>query len=324
MSAAARSSYGKEAWAVALLSMVKKVWLLPILMWSMALRMLRCFFCDGTEFDAQIIGVDEVADLAVLKVPTRVGEPLPEAPLGSSRSVELGDWVIAVGNPFGLDNTISLGIISNLHRTATEVGISGKLFDLFQTDCAINPGSSGGPLVNEFGEVIGINTAIRADAEGIAFAIPIDNVKHVIQALSEGSKIRHPYLGIEVSNSPDIDSKNTNDALTVVRKHRGAFVWKVFPDSPAVVAGLQPNDIIWELGGETILNVFHLQRLIQISSIGQVLQMKVWRDDKHLDLAVTVSELYSSYLKKAHAVELDQSITISGDFGRGNRRKIMV
>ncbi|MEO1691841.1 MAG: trypsin-like peptidase domain-containing protein, partial [Cyanobacteria bacterium J06631_6] len=128
---------------------------------------------DGREFEGVVKGTDDVTDLAVVEIQNSTGD-LPIAPLGNSSDIQVGDWAIAVGNPVGLNNTVTLGIISTLTRSSAQVGIPDKRIDFLQTDAAINPGNSGGPLLNERGEVIGINTAIRPDANGIGFAIPID------------------------------------------------------------------------------------------------------------------------------------------------------
>ena len=179
---------------------------------------MRVTFTDGRTFEARLLGSDDVTDLALLAiVPPRAplapagadsadaaavsaaiaALALPQAPLGDSRGLEVGDWVVAVGNPVGLDSSVTLGIVSALRRSAAEVGIPDKRLDFIQTDAAINPGNSGGPLVNEFGEVVGISTAIRADAEGIGFAIPVNTAKGVAAALAAGRPVQHPYLGIQ-------------------------------------------------------------------------------------------------------------------------------
>ena len=152
---------------------------------------------DGREFEGVVKGKDEVTDLAVVKIDTS-GVDLPIAPLGNSESVRVGDWAIAVGNPVGLNNTVTLGIISTLTRSSAQVGIPDKRIDFLQTDAAINPGNSGGPLLNEQGEVIGINTAIRPDANGIGFAIPIDKARAIANTLAAGKQVPHPYIGVQM------------------------------------------------------------------------------------------------------------------------------
>ena len=150
---------------------------------------------DGRTFKGEVRGVDEPSDLAVVKIK---GKNLPIAPLGDSSKLQVGDWAIAVGNPLGLDNTVTLGIISTLNRSSAQAGIPDMRLDFIQTDTAINPGNSGGPLLNDRGEVIGINTAIRAGAEGIGFAIPIDKAKAIKDQLARGETIPHPYIGIQM------------------------------------------------------------------------------------------------------------------------------
>jgi S1-C subfamily serine protease len=162
---------------------------------------------DGRSFEAVVEGVDEVTDLAVVKIDGNGGEPLPIAALGNSDRVGVGDWAIAVGNPLGLDNTVTLGIVSTLKRSSSSVGIPGKRLEFIQTDAAINPGNSGGPLVNQRGEVIGINTAIRADAMGIGFAIPINKAKEIKDRLARGETIAHPYIGVQIADlTPELAS----------------------------------------------------------------------------------------------------------------------
>jgi S1-C subfamily serine protease len=177
---------------------------------------------EGRTLPGKVRGMDEPSDLAVIKIE---GQNFPVAPLGQSKTVQVGDWAIAVGNPFGLDNTVTLGIISTLRRSSAEVGIPDKRLNFMQTDAAINPGNSGGPLLNAEGEVIGINTAIRAEAVGIGFAIPIDTAKAIQSALARGEKIPHPYLGIRMLTlTPDVAkalNRDSNQTRTIPEmKHR--------------------------------------------------------------------------------------------------------
>ncbi|EGJ35707.1 trypsin-like serine protease, partial [Moorena producens 3L] len=151
---------------------------------------------DGRKFNGQVKGVDEFTDLAVVKIN---GTSLPIVSLGDSSQVQVGDWAIAVGNPLGLDNTVTLGIVSTIGRSSAQAGIPDKRLDFIQTDAAINPGNSGGPLLNATGEVIGINTAIRANAMGIGFAIPINKVKEISNKLAQGQKVVHPYIGVRMT-----------------------------------------------------------------------------------------------------------------------------
>ncbi|MEB3175494.1 MAG: trypsin-like peptidase domain-containing protein, partial [Cyanobacteriota bacterium] len=166
---------------------------------------------DGRIFDGEVRGADEVTDLAVVKINSQ-GAQLPVAALGDSSRVKVGDWAIAVGNPVGLDNTVTLGIISTIGRSAAKAGIPDKRVEFIQTDAAINPGNSGGPLLNAKGEVVGINTAIRADAMGIGFAIPINRAKTLQQTLAAGQKVPHPYIGVQMVNlTPELARQNNQD-----------------------------------------------------------------------------------------------------------------
>lgn len=246
---------------------------------------------DGRKLKGEVRGVDEPSDLAVVKIN---GRNLPVAPLGNSKDLQVGDWAIAVGNPLGLDNTVTLGIISTLNRSSSQVGIPDKRLDFIQTDAAINPGNSGGPLVNEQGEVIGINTAIRADAQGIGFAIPIDKAKLVQDTLARGGKISHPYIGIRmVTLTPELakQSKNDPNATIIVPEIDGALVMQVLPNSPAAVAGLRRGDVITQVDGQAVTTAEQLQDLVEQSGINQPLQITVQRGDQTQQVTVRPGEL---------------------------------
>jgi S1-C subfamily serine protease len=253
----------------------------------------RVRLTDGRDFEGVVKGVDRVTDLAVVAIKPR-GEVLPVAPLGDSSGIRVGDWAIAIGNPFGLDNTVTLGIISTLRRPSSEVGISDKRIDFIQTDAAINPGNSGGPLVNGRGQVIGINTAIRADANGIGFAIPIDKAKSIQATLLKDGKVAHPYLGIQmVTLTPELakeENRSPNADLTLPEIN-GAFISGVLPNSPAAAAGLRRGDVIIQLEGEAIRTASQLQRLVDRSNIGQSLQVKVRRGQQIQQFNVRTAEL---------------------------------
>ena len=194
----------------------------------------------------------------------------------------------------GLDNTVTLGIISTLKRSSSQVGIPDKRLDFIQTDAAINPGNSGGPLLNERGEVIGINTAIRAEAEGIGFAIPIDTAKAIKDQLARGEKIPHPYIGIRmVDLTPEIAreiNRNSNAAITVP-EIRGVLVVQVMPNSPAMVAGLRRGDVIVTIDGRAVTKADRLQDIISESSIGRKLRLKIQRGKQIQQLSVYPEEL---------------------------------
>ena len=256
----------------------------------------RVTFTDGRTYIADVKGVDQTADIALLKLNLRPSHVLPRCDIGDSDEVDVGDWAVAVGNPFGLDNSVALGIISNLARTSTELGIpERRSVEFFQTDCAINPGNSGGPLVNEFSEVIAINAAIRRDADGIGFAIPINTVRQVAEALSRGEIIARPYLGIEMatllegekspssssasSSSPISSDANATDTTTKNPPREGALIVKVSNASPAKLAGVRVGDVIIDCNGEAIVDANQVRQIAREADPGKVLSIVVWRVD---------------------------------------------
>ena len=195
---------------------------------------------NGKKLNAKLIGQDFFTDLAVLKIEGK--GPWPKAPLGDSTKIKVGDWAIAVGNPFGLENTVTLGIISNLNRNVTQLGIYDKKLELIQTDAAINPGNSGGPLLNSNGEVIGINTLIRSGpGAGLSFAIPINKAKEIAFQLINNGKVIHPMIGISL-----IDESNPKTNNISVK------VGYVVPNSPAERSGFMINDIIIKVNNKDI------------------------------------------------------------------------
>ena len=247
---------------------------------------------DGRTFKGKVQGIDEVTDLAVVKI--NAGNDLPVAPLGSSRNVQVGDWAIAVGNPLGFDNTVTLGIVSTLKRSSAQVGISDKRLDFIQTDAAINPGNSGGPLLNGLGEVIGINTAIRADAMGIGFAIPIDKAKAIATQLQRNGKVAHPYLGVQmVTLTPELAKQNNSDpnSMLMIPEVKGVLVLRVVPNSPAAIAGIRRGDVIVQIDNKAITSAEQLQSIVEDSTLGQALQVKIQRGNQTQILSVRTAEL---------------------------------
>lgn len=247
---------------------------------------------DGRIFSGEVRGTDELMDLAVVKIdPDR--QDLPVIALGDSEQVQMGDWAIAVGNPLGLNNTVTLGIVSNLNRSSSEIGILDKRLDFIQTDAAINPGNSGGPLLNKAGEVIGINTAIQAQSQGIGFAIPINTVKAVQQILVEGKSVPHPFLGIHMASlTPELARENNRQSNTSLRlpEVKGVLVIQVLPNTPAA-ASLRPGDVIIEIKGQMITSAEQLQQVIDKSQVGQVVQLKVRRENQTVSLSVRIGNL---------------------------------
>ena len=236
---------------------------------------------DGREFKAKVIGRDTKTDLALIKI-SSFFENLPVLKLGDSDKIRVGDWVIAVGNPFGLEHTVTQGIIS---ATGRVIG-SGPYDNFLQTDAPINPGNSGGPLVNLKGEVIGINTAIIASGQGIGFAIPSDMAKNVISQIREKGKVIRGWIGVSVQTiTPDMVEafglKNTN----------GALVAEVIPGGPADSAGIKRGDVIISFDGKTINKMSDLPFTVAETSVGKTVPVKVIRDKKELSLNVNVREM---------------------------------
>lgn len=248
---------------------------------------------DGREFEGEVKGTDEVTDLAVVKINPQ-GADLPVAVLGNSSQVQVGDWAIAVGNPVGLNNTVTLGIISTLTRSSAQVGIPDKRIDFLQTDAAINPGNSGGPLLNERGEVIGINTAIRPDANGIGFAIPIDKAKSIKDTLAAGQQIPHPYIGVQmITLTPELAKQNNQDPNSsfLVPEVTGVLVMRVLPNTPAEAAGIRRGDVILAVNDQQITDAGQLQSLVENSGLNSNLQLKLQRGDRTLKLRVMTAQL---------------------------------
>jgi S1-C subfamily serine protease len=246
---------------------------------------------DGRTLNGEVKGVDSVTDLAVVKVED---ENLPMINLGDSGNLEVGDWAIAVGNPLGLNNTVTLGIVSTLDRSSAQAGIPDKRLDFIQTDAAINPGNSGGPLLNENGEVIGINTAIRNGAEGIGFAIPINIAKRIYPQLARGENIVHPYLGVQMIDlTPDLAKENNEDinAPMQLPEINGVLVVQILPNTPAAKGGLRRGDVIIEFNGETVTQAEKLQGLVENSSVDQAVTIKIKRGNQNQTLSINLGNL---------------------------------
>ena len=248
---------------------------------------------DGRSFEGEVKGTDEVTDLAVVKIDPK-NESIPVAPLGDSGSVQVGDWAIAVGNPVGLNNTVTLGIISTLERSSAQAGIPDKRVDFLQTDAAINPGNSGGPLLNADGEVIGINTAIRRDAMGIGFAIPINKAKDLEPTLAPGKEVPHPFIGIRmVSLTPEMAKENNADpnSIVLLPEVNGALVLGVVPGSPAETAGLRRGDVITKINGKAIANAQQLQETVEQSGVDASLKVELRRGDRTSELTLRTAQM---------------------------------
>jgi S1-C subfamily serine protease len=251
---------------------------------------------DGRTFAGEVRGADDLTDLAVVKV-NASGGSLPVARLGDSSQVQVGDWAIAVGNPLGLDNTVTLGIVSTLNRSSAMVGIPDKRLDFIQTDAAINPGNSGGPLLNDRGEVIGINTAIRANANGIGFAIPINTAKDIASKLAQGESIVHPYIGVQIATlTPSLAKQNNEspNATVMLPEVNGVLVMGIVPNSPAAAAGLRRGDVITAIDGTSMTSADQLQAWVDQASVGQSLRVTIQRGDRTQQISVRTAALPSS------------------------------
>jgi S1-C subfamily serine protease len=220
------------------------------------------------------VWTDPESDIAVLLVE---GDNLPTTPLGDSDAAHVGQWVLAFGSPFGLNQTMTHGIISARDRSEVSLGSTIRIKDFLQTDAAINPGSSGGPLVNLDGEVIGINTAIASQSgssSGVSFSIPINLVKRIALQLLEKGVVSRGYLGLQLSKSYE-----AADAIRLgLNRTQGALVERVYPETPAAKAGLRPGDVVLEVDRVVIRNDNHFIGLISNLPSGQRIRMRVWRD----------------------------------------------
>ena len=243
---------------------------------------------DGEQRDGQVIGTDPVTDLALVRLEGR--NPPPSAPLGDSEALQVGDWAIALGTPYGLEKTVTLGIVSSLHRNINSLGFSDKRLDLIQTDAAINPGNSGGPLVNAAGEVIGINTLVRSGpGAGLGFAIPINLARGVVDQLLDQGEVVHPYIGLQLIPLTARIAKEHNrdpNALVQLPQRNGALVQSVLPDSPAERGGLHRGDLVVAVGDKPITDPQGLLAVVDQSPLGVSLELKVIRNDHELNLAV--------------------------------------
>ena len=235
---------------------------------------------DGRRVEGKVVGSDSVTDLAVVRL-SGPG-PWPVAALGDSDALQVGEWVIAVGNPFGLDQTVTLGIVSNLNRNAAALGITDKRLQLIQTDAAINPGNSGGPLLNADGEVIGINTLVRSGpGAGLGFAIPVNQARSVAQQLVTSGKVSHAMVGVALE-----PVRNGEGAASA-----GAKVRSVMPGGPAARAGVRAGDVVVAAAGQPVADPAALIQVVSRHGVGRPLLLELDRDGQRLEVRVTPVEL---------------------------------
>ena len=243
---------------------------------------------DGTNREGQVLGTDSITDLALVKIDNQ--QDSSYAPLGDSEELEVGDWAIALGTPYGLEKTVTLGIVSSLHRDINALGFSDKRLDLIQTDAAINPGNSGGPLINSNGQVIGINTLVRSGpGAGLGFAIPINLAKNVSEQLLENGEVIHPYLGVQlISLNPKIAKEHNEDpnALVQLPERSGALIQSVIPNSPAEKAGLRRGDLVIAAENILIEEPKTLLDEVEKAQIGKIFLLNVLRDNKEIKVNI--------------------------------------
>jgi len=266
---------------------------------------------DGEVYEAKVVGRDQLTDSALIKLTQMPKHPLQEAKLGDSTQMAPGDWVMAIGNPFGLSHTISVGVVSAVGRPLPVADLRTQ--DVIQTDAAINPGNSGGPLLNLRGEVIGVNTAIFTNGQaqtniGIGFAVPIKAVRDILPQLEAGKVVRG-RIGVIVRDVP-------RDALAEfgLKERRGAMVTSVPANGPGAKAGIEPGDIILEVNGKAVPGRNALVEMIMATKPGTTVPLRVLRDKAEKSLSVTVEELDLEAESGGASQELQQEET-GGGFG---------
>ena len=245
---------------------------------------IRVVFADERELDGQIVGVDSATDIAVIRVEPFEG--MQSLALGDSDHVRVGDWTVAVGNPFGLSSTVTAGILSARSRRDIPVGGGVRYVDFLQTDTSINPGNSGGPLLDMGGRVIGINTAVNREGQGIAFAIPINMVREVLPQLISGGRVQRSWLGVFIERIDDdvalamaLDSAN------------GALITRTVPGGPAAIAGLRAGDVIREFGDTAIESPDDLKWVASTAGVGETVAVRLIRGGDLATVEVVMGEL---------------------------------
>lgn len=242
---------------------------------------------DGRTIAGKVKGIDRVTDVAVIEIDQK---NLPSIQIGNSERIKPGEWAIAIGNPLGLDNTVTAGIISATGRTSAEIGAADKRVNYIQTDAAINPGNSGGPLLNANGQVIGVNTAILRGTQGLGFAIPINTAMRIANQLIATGKVEHPFLGVQMINlTPELKQEINSDpnANFKIDIDQGTLIARVVRNSPAANAGIKSGDIIESVNGKVVKNSNEVQQAVETTKIGTSVQVRVRRNGKTIDLNVT-------------------------------------
>ena len=236
---------------------------------------------DGRQFPASIKGYDEATDIALLEI-APAGASLPVADLGDSDSLRVGEWVIAIGNPLGLDHTVTLGILSAKGRT----GFGGQFDDFLQTDAAINPGNSGGPLLNAQGKIVGINTLVLERTQGLSFAIPINTLRSIMPQLIERGRVARGFLGVETR---DIDA-DIRGSLKLAPDTKGVLVIRAERATPAARAGLRKDDLITSVDGQPINSYVQFNRIVAAKPPGTKVAIRILRDGREYTLNAEIGE----------------------------------
>ncbi|PZO59612.1 MAG: serine protease [Phormidesmis priestleyi] len=241
---------------------------------------------DGRELRGEVIGEDPLTDVAVIKVDAN---NLPTVIIGNSDALRPGEWAIAIGNPLGLDNTVTAGIISATGRTSAQIRVPDKRVQFIQTDAAINPGNSGGPLLNERGEVIGVNTAIIGNAQGLGFAIPINQARAIADQLVANGRVEHAYLGIQMrSLTPALRDEINADPSAGLRLQAdsGVVILGIARNAPAAQGGLRLGDVVVSMNGQPITDADTVQRVVESTAVGDAIAITVKRGGQTVELAV--------------------------------------
>ncbi len=247
---------------------------------------------DGKNLPARVVGRDQATDIAVIHIDPK-GLDLKPLTLGDSDGMDVGDWVVAIGNPFGLEHTVSQGIVSAKGRTKEDVPLDPSgFYDFLQTDASINPGNSGGPLLNLRGEVIGINSAIRANATGVGFAIPINMVKQLLPMLLRDGKISRSAIGVRIADLRELSDDDKKELK--ITGEKGAVVEYVFGGGPADKAGIKVGDLITAFDGKDVSRGKELQWMASTTGVGKSVTVRVVREGKPQDLKVTLGVLEPS------------------------------
>ncbi len=245
---------------------------------------------DGRRFDGRLVGLDERVDLALLKIEA---QNLPVALLGDSNKTRVGEFVLALGHPFGLEQTVSFGIVS---RKGAPIQVAAPGFEFIQTDAAVNPGNSGGPLVNMAGEVVGVNSMAAVNGS-IGFAIPVNLVKALLPQLAEKGKVEWGWLGVSIAEVPDEDAPKLG-----LKEPKGVLIRQVVSGQPADQGGIKANDVVVSVDGAAVEGPRDLQRIISSTPVGQVVKISLMREGKEQEVAVTVGAYQAQPLRAPRRV----------------------